>query len=371
MDKETTTQRPVDSPEINKAAYPDPHALGDAHPHPDRSLDEIVSALKAGSSVRDKLSFGGDEYEVETVMQANDREWYFLATVRHNGDEITDDIELAPDELRRKRATQANKSKALWNLFVKEAAATHLEKCRCVKRRLENVKKAHWQNKKYVLPVLGGLIAALAGTGIYMWQVTTPAAIPTAQKTPASPDKTEKPTLMIDVQSAQVPRNAQAPKPVATTAPAQPATPAARDDFARAENQPPAEPSRNQPAAQTQDGLSTPEIAVQTDDQAIIEPEPISQPQHPMPSATESDDLTNPAENQPPAEASRKQPAAQAQGGLPTPETAVQSSDPALKPEELVAKDRETPEALQQQAAPQLSREEIRQKVRKLLNNPK
>ncbi len=281
-----------------------------------------------------------------------------------------DDIELAPDELRRKRATQANKSKALWNLFVKEAAATHLEKCSCVKRRLDNVKKTRWQNKKYVLPVLGCLIAALAGTGIYMWQVTTPAAIPTAQKTPATPDKTEKPTLVIDVQRGQVPRDAQAPKPATTTAPAQPATPAARDDFARAENQSSAEASRKQPAAQAQGGLSTPETVGQADDQAKIEPQPISQPQHPMPSATESDGVSDPAESQPPAEASRKQPAAQAQGGLSTSETALPPNDAALEPEELVAKDRETPEALKQQAAPQLSREEIKQKVRKLLNNP-
>ncbi len=428
MDKKETTQRPVNSSEIDGAARQAPNPQDDTHPHLDRLLEEIVSALKTKNTVRDTVARHNDEYEVETIMQASDREWYFIATVRHNGNEITDDIELAPDELRRKRVTQANKSKALWNLFVKEAAQTHLEKCRCVKRRLATSTQQQWHTKRYVLPVVAALIAALAGIGIYMGYVTTPPTIPTAQTPPAVQRTTEKATTTMDARPVAAAQDGLTPKPV-TPSPAPLETQETRGDSVRAENQPteaphkppaaqvqvslstpepnaqPSGQARNEaepaseaeqplpsatqsndipdpgekkstaetrlepPAAQAQGGLSTPEPNAQPSGQAQNEPEPASETQQPLPSATQSNDIPDPGEKKSTAETRLKQPAAQAQEGLATPEPDGQPRAANEESEKYLMNGRETPEPLQQQTVPQLSPEEIKQKVKKLLNN--
>lgn len=147
----------------------DPLPLGQTNSRMEgaRTLDEIVVSLKKEKSRLDKVSTPGNEYEVETTISLDSRQWCFISSAKHNGHEITDDSNLLKDELCRKRVTQANKTKALWNLFVKEAAEIHLEKCSEIQNRHEGPEKKAWGIKKQLISILGLIVFVSGSAGLY------------------------------------------------------------------------------------------------------------------------------------------------------------------------------------------------------------
>ena len=100
-------------------------------------IEEIMVSLKQEKSRQDSLDALDQHYNIETQIEISEREWCFSSVVMHNGVEITDDPELLKERTCRKRVAQMNKTKALWNLFIKEAATMHLERCETIGQRLE------------------------------------------------------------------------------------------------------------------------------------------------------------------------------------------------------------------------------------------
>lgn len=113
-----------------------PHGSQKGHAKNSGSLDAVVTSLKETKSYKVKLGEQKNQYEVETCLKANHRKWIFCSYVKHKGKEVTDEGVLCRVEQFRNRATQAGKTKILWERFVEEAATTHLEKVQEVKVRL-------------------------------------------------------------------------------------------------------------------------------------------------------------------------------------------------------------------------------------------
>jgi hypothetical protein len=202
------------------------------------SLNEILVSLKNNRSRMEVLGGPENEYAVETTIIVGEREWIFSSAVKRNGKEITDDIKLIRDELRRKRSTQANKSKALWSLFLKEAAENHLEKCSEVKRLLERSGKKHISAKRVLFIALGSVLILSAGIGLYLLYLTP------ARDRP-EPSHSVRPAAKLQHPSApSSPSGVSPSQPPDQPEPSPPAAPAARmpDHL-----EPPAIPPRRAP----------------------------------------------------------------------------------------------------------------------------
>ena len=106
-----------------------------------RLLESILVSLKHEKSRHDSFDEPDHTYEIKTQIEINEREWCFNSVATYNGIEITDDPELTKETICRKRVAQINKTKALWNLFVKEAATIHFDRCKAVRHRLERSHK--------------------------------------------------------------------------------------------------------------------------------------------------------------------------------------------------------------------------------------
>lgn len=138
------------------------------------SIDEAIKSLKTEGSRLDTINEAGNIYEVATNITVNRNEWHFYSSVRLNGQEITDDIRLIKDERCRKRVTQANKTKALWNLFIKEAAETHVDKYDEVKGRFKQSGKNRWRIGMNLSLVFGLAIIAAGGIWVYLLYLSPP-----------------------------------------------------------------------------------------------------------------------------------------------------------------------------------------------------
>lgn len=153
------------------------------------SIDEAIKSLKTEGSRLDTINEAGNIYEVATNITVDRKEWHFYSSVRLNGQEITDDIRLIKDERCRKRVTQANKTKALWNLFIKEAAETHVDKYDEVKGRFTQSGKNRWPIGMKLSLVFGLAIIAAGGIWVYLLYLSPPEL----KQMASSPLQTESP----------------------------------------------------------------------------------------------------------------------------------------------------------------------------------
>lgn len=199
-----------------------PRGRKDSHPAGKATLVEILESLKKENVRLDKFMAPGNEYEVETTLTINSREWCFSSLVKQNSQVVTDDLLLIKEDFCRKRVAETNKTKALWNLFVKEAAEIHLHKCQAVESRFERSKKHQWRHKHTF--ILGIIIIAVSCIGLYLLYPTPPPTEPTAvvpdraATPPPAPGALTPGEPQPSVPTASVALSPEEPQPSAPTA---------------------------------------------------------------------------------------------------------------------------------------------------------
>lgn len=124
--------------------------------------DETFAPLLLKNPLIERIRVGKAAYTVETRLKANHKKWYYCSLVTYKGKEIAGDSKLQKAERCRKRAMQSSKAKILWDCFVSEAAAAHLEKVEEIAARREKEFNQKKRSRKCFSPVLIGIAVIVA-----------------------------------------------------------------------------------------------------------------------------------------------------------------------------------------------------------------
>lgn len=144
-----------------------------------RLLESIIVALQQEKVRQDRFDDPDQSYGIETRIEVSRQEWCFTCVVTLNGVEITDDPELTKETTCRKHVAQINTAKALWNLFVKEAATIHFDRCNAIRQRLEKSSPQPRTTKKRKTAMMATM-AVLAGCVLCVVYLTRSPTGPTS-----------------------------------------------------------------------------------------------------------------------------------------------------------------------------------------------
>jgi len=146
-----------------------------------RSLKENMVSLQQKYSLQHSFGEPGRLYKIQTHITISDREWRSLSVATYNDVEITDELDLLKETIRQKRVVETNKAQALWNLFLKEAASVHLEKCTAAERSYEHSAKLPLaaNSKTATLSMMAVLVV---GFVLAMYYLARPPSPPTVSE---------------------------------------------------------------------------------------------------------------------------------------------------------------------------------------------